>query len=129
MTKNKKILIIEDDHELRNVLRSALHDKNLTILEAGDGESGLAIALSEHPDLILLDIILPKIDGITMLKKLRADAWGKSAQVIILTNLTDTEKVDMAVVEGVRDYLVKTNWSLNDLLEKVKSKLEGGIQL
>jgi len=93
---NKKILIVDDSQELRKILVSALHTENITVIEAGDGEEGLEKALAERPDLILLDIVMPKIDGMAMLEKLREDAWGKDVQVIVLTNMTDAEKVNIA---------------------------------
>ncbi len=121
--QKKKILIIDDNKDLRKVLLAALHSENLTLIEAGDGEEGLQRALAEHPDLILLDIVMPKIDGATMLKKLREDTWGKNAQVIMLTNLTDAEKVNFVMSEGAYDFLVKGDWSLEDLLAKIRLKL------
>ena len=127
-TQGKKILIIEDNKDLRSVLSNALSSENLTVLQAEDGEDGLRIALAEHPDLILLDIILPKMDGMTMLQKLRKDEWGRNAQVMILTNLMDAEKIDSAMSEGVYDFLVKSNWSLPDLVQKIKVKLGSGNQ-
>jgi|SRR3989344_1260161 len=123
MDVQKKILLIDDNRELSKVLINALYNENLTILEAHNGEEGLAIAFKEHPDLILLDIVMPKMNGITMLQRLRKDNWGKSAQVIILTNLTDAKKINLATAEGVYDFLVKGDWSLEELLSKIKNKL------
>ena len=127
-TQGKKILIIDDSKDLREVLANALHSENLAVLQAEDGEDGLKIALAEHPDLILLDIVMLKMDGITMLQKLRKDEWGRNAQVMILTNLMDAEKIDSAMSEGVYDFLVKSNWSLPDLVQKIKVKLGSGNQ-
>ena len=81
------------------------------------------MAMQHHPDLILLDIIMPVMDGMTMLKKLRADEWGKKAEVIILTNLGDNEKVAEAMSQGSFDYLVKSDWNIADVAELVKKKL------
>jgi len=93
------------------------------VFQAGDGETGLAIALKEHPDLILLDIIMPKMDGMTLLKKLRTDAWGKKVPVIILTNLSDDRNIAEAMEGGVYDFLVKSSWEADDLVKRVKERL------
>lgn len=87
---NKKILVIEAVED-NAPLRKALHDKfsleGFSVIDAKDGEEGLTVAMSEHPDLILLDILMPKMDGLTMMKKLRqGDEWGKHVPIIVLTN-------------------------------------------
>lgn len=127
MSNTKKvILIVEDDTPLRNALRDKLTREGFVILESKNGEEGLAVALREHPDLILLDIIMPVMDGMTMLKKLRVeDEWGKTVPVIILTNLTSDSN------QRVRDvfetepayYLVKSDWKIEDLVAKVRERL------
>lgn len=127
--RGKKILVIEaveDDSSLRNVLHEKFTVEGFSVLDAKDGEEGLAIALREHPDLILLDIVLPKMDGITMMKKLRQDGeWGKNVPIILLTNLSaDDEKINQAVTDNEPAYyLVKSNWKINDLVEKVRERL------
>lgn len=124
MTKiNKKILITEDEEALLKVLVTKFTHDGFTVFPAGDGEAGLAIALKEHPDLILLDIIMPKMDGMTLLKKLRADAWGKKVPVIILTNLSDDRNIAEAMEGGVYDFLVKSSWDADDLVKRVKERL------
>lgn len=121
---NKKtILIVEDELSLRSALSEKLSKEDFEILEANDGQEGLDIAFKEHPDLILLDIIMPIMDGIKMLSKLREDDWGKTVPVLILTNLSDEEKTSEAVEKGVSDYLIKSDYSLEDLMEKIKEKL------
>ena len=84
----------------------------------------MEIALREHPDLILLDLIMPVMDGMTMLKKLRHDPWGTKVSVIILTNLSDAEGSLMRSI-GSLDYIVKSNWKLEDVVAKVRERLEG----
>ncbi len=93
------------------------------VLQAKNGEEGLQSALGNHPDLILLDIIMPKIDGITVLKKLRVHQWGSSVPVIVLTNLSSVV-VDKEVQEDVSEFLVKTEWDLADVVTKVKEVLQ-----
>ena len=123
---NKKILVIEDDASLRNVLRDKFILEGFRVLEAKNGEEGLATALSEHPDLILLDIVMPQMDGITMMKELRQkNEWGKNVPIILLTNLSaDDEKINQAIVDNVPAYyLVKSNYTISDLVEKIKERL------
>jgi DNA-binding response OmpR family regulator len=120
---NNKILVVEDDPTLRRIVCDKLKSESFEVLDAANGALGLETALKEHPDLILMDIIMPEMDGMTMLKKLREDSWGKDARVIITTNLGDDSKTEEAMRQGVYDYLVKTDWSLDDLILKVKDKL------
>lgn len=118
-----KILVIEDEAPLRKIICDELTREGYTALEAADGEAGLGAALAEHPDLILLDIILPRMDGITMLMHLRRDDWGANVPVIALTNLSDALTIERAVENGVYDYLVKTDWKIGEVITKVKEKL------
>jgi DNA-binding response OmpR family regulator len=119
----KKILIIEDETSLIEVLANKITSEGFEVIKASNGEEGLETALSSHPDLILLDIIMPKMDGITMLTKLREDAWGRNVPVVILTNLSDNEIVARSIQNGVYDYLVKADWNIEDLVVKIKQKL------
>lgn len=124
MPDNKKIiLVVEDELSLFNALQNKLTLAGFTVLEAKNGEEGLAVALREHPALILLDIIMPVMDGMTMLYELRKDPWGRDAKVILLTNLSDAERVAESLRLGVYDYLVKSDWKLEDLVKKVREKL------
>jgi len=122
---DKKILVIEDDRVLRRVIVDNLKAEGFTALEAEDGQAGLTTALTEHPDLMLVDVVMPKMDGIAMLEKLREDEWGKGATVIMLTNLSDTEKIAFAAKKGVNDYLVKADWDIASIIDKVKDKVRG----
>jgi DNA-binding response OmpR family regulator len=124
MTDPKTVLIIEDEVPMRRVLVDAFIAQGFRVIEAGDGEDGLARAKAEHPDAILLDIILPKMDGLTVLRHLRDDAWGKNAVVIILTNLSDAERVGEAMGRHVYDFLVKTDWDPAQVVERVQKKLK-----
>lgn len=120
----KKVLIIEDESLQLDLLRRKVAELGFTVLEARDGEEGLESALKNHPDLILLDLIMPKMDGVTVLKKLREDGWGKTAEVVILTNLSSAESVVKSVEHGVHDYLVKASYTLDDLMKIVDKKLK-----
>lgn len=123
MDQEKTILIAEDEETLFNALAIKLKASGFKVAMARDGEECLAKALQEHPDLILLDIVMPKMDGMTALTKLREDKWGKSVPVIILTNLSNAEDAEKATKKGVFDYLVKANWKLEEVVEKVKKTL------
>ncbi|OGM75663.1 hypothetical protein A2382_02200 [Candidatus Woesebacteria bacterium RIFOXYB1_FULL_38_16] len=117
------ILIVEDESLIRQALAQKLKNEGYQTLEAESGEEGLKKALETKPNLILLDIILPLMDGISVLDALRKDEWGKNAKVIILSNLSDETKASLAKDKGVSDYLIKTNWDINDVVKKIKQKL------
>jgi DNA-binding response OmpR family regulator len=123
-SKGKSVVLIVDDEEsLRHVLADKLSFVGFAVLEAQNGEEGLDIALSSHPDIILLDIVMPVMDGISMLKHLREDKWGRGVKVIMLTNLDGDGKVADAVVWGTPEYLVKSNWKLEDVVAKIQEQL------
>ena len=115
---------MEDDTILLSTLADKLTEDGFKVIEARDGEEGLAAARREHPDLILLDIIMPKMDGVTMLKKLRQDKTCLATPVILLTNLGYDHEVEEAMRHGVYDFLVKANWKLEDVTAKVRERLE-----
>ena len=120
----KKILLIVDDEEIvYKALSVQFTDKEIEILSAIDGEEGLKMATEHHPDLILLDLVMPKMDGLTMLNKLRQDEWGKQAKVIVLSNISDTEKVKEAQEIGSDEYLIKADWNVIKVAEKIKDIL------
>lgn len=120
----KKVLVIEDDPVLSETLILNLEHDGFETLHAKDGEEGLALALSAKPDLILLDIILPKIDGLTMLDTLRKTEGSQHIPVIVLSNLSELPEVIAAVEGGVRDYLVKVDWQIEDVIKKVRERLK-----
>ena len=122
-----KILLVEDDQILVHMYQNLLQNHGYDVTVAGDGEEGLKHALGDHPDLILLDIRMPKMDGMTMLKKLRQDSWGKTTKVIILTNLDTTDNVLQGVIEDhPAYYLIKTNNPPEKVLEKIQEILDTG---
>lgn len=121
---NKKILIVEDEAPLRNAVTDILTFEGFEVFQAKNGQEGLDLALKEHPDLILLDLMMPIMDGLTMLEKLRQDpGFGKTAAVILLTNINDPEKVAMATEAGSYDFLVKSDWNIEDVVKKIKGRL------
>jgi DNA-binding response OmpR family regulator len=121
----KTILIIEDDNALRNVLTEKLSAEGFNIIQAVNGEEGLEVALREHPALILLDILMPKLDGLSMLTKMRGgdDPWAKHVPVMVLTNSTDAQTIYRATNLGASDFLIKSEWSLDAITEKVRERL------
>ncbi len=125
MAKSRnKILIVEDDIDLLEVLKNKFTAEKFTVIQAADGKIGLEKAFVNHPDLILLDIVMPVMDGLTMLHKLREDSWGKNVPVILLSNLSDEAKIAEAMKHGVYDYLVKADWNIDDVVKKVRAKLK-----
>jgi DNA-binding response OmpR family regulator len=116
----KKVLIIEDEPILLELFVDKFANEGFNTFQATTAEKGIKLALKNKPDMILLDIILPKMDGISMLKKLRKDSWGKSVPVIISSNVTDQTRVAEAMKLGVYDYIIKTKLVLNDLIKQVK---------
>jgi DNA-binding response OmpR family regulator len=121
---DKTILIVEDEPATRRALSDKLLHVGFRILEAKDGEEGFTMAEKKNPDLILLDLLMPKMDGMTMMKKMRETAWGVRIPIVILTNLSADDKV---VHEVTRDepsyYLMKTDWTIEDVVAKVKNAL------
>ena len=123
---NKKILIVEDEQPMLDALKDKLVSEGFVVVGARDGEEGLATAFREHPDLILLDLIMPKMDGISMIKNLRSDAWGHKVPVIILTNLSPDNNIIKTIEENSPAfYLVKSDWNINDIVSKIRDLLEG----
>lgn len=120
----KKILIIEDEQVLQKTLSDALKKEGYKVLLALDGDSGLKIAKKENPDLILLDIILPKKTGFEILAELKKDPSTKDISVIILTNLEEAENIEKALILGATTYLIKMEYSLSSIIEKVKKTIE-----
>ncbi|MBC7943563.1 response regulator [Candidatus Saccharibacteria bacterium] len=125
MSARETILIVEDEVSLLNILQDKLTREGFNVLAAKNGKEGLDVALSEHPDLILLDIDLPVMDGVTTLQGIRADPWGKIARVIMLTNSNDYKSVADTLALGSYDYLVKSDWKLDDLMTIVHEKFSG----
>jgi two-component system, OmpR family, response regulator CpxR len=121
----KQILLIEDDKSISDMYLRRLKLEGYEVSQAFDGQTGLDIAITKHPNLILLDIALPKLDGFTVLSKIREDIiWGKNVPVILLTNRdTNDEILDKIIKDQPAYYLLKANTELDYLVEKVKSLL------
>ncbi|MBU3918470.1 response regulator [Patescibacteria group bacterium] len=119
----KKILFIEDEAAIQKTLGESLRNKGYDVQAALDGEDGLRLAKSGKPDLILLDLILPKLHGLDVLERIRKDKDIKETPVIILTNLENVGEVERALELGATTYLVKANYSLEDVVAKVKKAM------
>ncbi len=121
--KQYKILIIEDEETLGGILKDLFENEGFEVTLAKDGVEGLMMALDKQPDVVLLDIIMPKLDGLNMLKQLRSYERGKDIRVIFMTNVNDTKEVHEALANGARDFLVKSDWPLSDLVDAVRKQL------
>jgi len=121
--KEKTILVVDDDKELCEILVDQLTRAGFKTLSAHDGEEGLKVALEHKPNLILLDVMMPKMDGIKMLEKLREHEWGKKVPVVLLTVMDQPEVLSRAVELGGYEYFVKTDWKIEEIVERVKQKL------
>lgn len=110
---------------MRDAVSDTLKQHNFSIITADNGKDGLDLALKEHPDLILLDIFMPKMDGLSMLESLRGDGWGQNVSVIVLTNLNpDSDNTIRAILEHKPAfYLIKSNVTLEAIVAKVNEVL------
>ncbi len=132
MTKEEKrsILIVEDEDALRDVLSKKFTNCGFTVHTAADGKEGLAVALKHKPSLLIIDLVMPVMDGIALLQELRKDDWGKHVSVIVLSNTDDITSISSVMSCGVFDFLLKSSCSLDQLEERVYERLrqaESGI--
>ncbi|MDO8495243.1 MAG: response regulator [bacterium] len=125
MSQPKRVLVVEDEQLTRQALADELTNEGFVVLQAGNGEEGLQMALKEHPDLILLDVVMPKLDGISVMSKLREDDWGKDVPIIILTVLDSDDAILEKIVQNKPAYyLIKKNeLHAEEIVSKVKEKL------
>lgn len=122
--EQKKILIVDDEQDLREAIEVTLSGLGHQVFTAENGIEAVEIALTEHPDVMLLDLNMPKMDGHAVLKRLRRDeAWGKKANIIVLTALNDLETLSQTLEEGGLEYIVKSDVSLEDIAKKITEKL------
>ena len=117
------VLLVEDDVFLAGIYQKKFEMEGYKISIAENGEKGLADAKKKKPDIILLDILLPKMDGFTVLKNLKADASTKDKPVILLTNLGQKDDVEKGLEAGASDYLIKAHFKPSEIVEKVKKVL------
>ena len=125
---NARILLIEDDKLLRKACEVSLKKRGLTVLTASDGEEGLREARTGAPDLILLDMLMPKLSGMDTLAALKRDAQTRGIPVVILSNSSVDSDIQKAKALGAAGYLVKAALSLQQLGDQVLSFLEGAVE-
>lgn len=124
MCSMKRILFIEDEAALQKTFGDILKSEGFEVISALDGETGLNLVKKEKPDLVLLDLILPKIHGLDLLKEMKQNENTKNIPVIVLTNVESIEEIDKALELGATTYLVKSDYSLEDVIAKVKKALK-----
>ena len=122
-TKNR-VLLIEDDFVLSEMYQDKLAREGFEVITADNGEKGLSLALQIHPEIILLDLLMPKLDGMALMKKLRKDPWGQNVPIIILTNLNINDKISQGIREDHPSYFfMKTEITPSDVVDRVKEVL------
>lgn len=120
----KKILIVEDEAALQDALKQAFVAEGYEIAQAFDGEEGIKLIKEGKPDIVLLDLILPKKHGFEVLEAMKGNEATKDIPVLVLTNLEESTEVMKAIELGARGYLIKANYALKEVLAKVKDILE-----
>ncbi len=120
----KKILFIEDDNILQKAIGEMLQKEGFECISAFDGKEGLEKIKTEKPDLVLLDLILPRKDGFAVLEEMKKDEKTKEIPVIVLTNLEDFESLQKTMDKGVKAYLVKSEYSLEEVVQKIKETIK-----
>lgn len=118
----KKVLLIEDEEALVKSLQMALEDK-YKVLVASNGKEGFAKAKDEQPDLIILDVMLPDTNGLDVLKQIQEDEKTDRIDVIVATNLGDQETISKILAAGGREYIVKSDWKIDDIVKKIDRTL------
>ncbi|OJI07617.1 hypothetical protein BK004_00830 [bacterium CG10_46_32] len=119
-TSKQKILLVEDEEMLSTMYKTKFEKEGLNITVASDGEAGIVAAQAETYDIVLVDIIMPKLDGFAVLKKLRELPQYKTTPILMLTNLGQEEDIAKGKQLGATDYLVKANFTPSQVLEKIK---------
>jgi len=121
----KKILIVEDEEIMYNLLKRRLEREGYEVSIAKNGEEGLELMSRETPDLILLDIIMPKLGGLEVMEKMNEDKSLKSIPVIVISNSGQPVEIDRAQRLGAKDWLVKANFDLKEIVDKVRNQIGG----
>lgn len=119
--ERKKILLVEDDTFILEMYATKLLNFGYDVLTATDGEEALKIIKDKHPDFILLDLVLPSMDGFDILKVIKKDAKTKSIPVVLLTNLGERKDVETGLKLGANDYLIKAHFTPSEVIEKIQN--------
>jgi CheY-like chemotaxis protein len=117
---NKKILVVEDDKFLRKVYESKLPKEGFDVVLAVDGVEGLEKLKTEAPDLMLLDLIMPRKSGFEVLEELKADKKAARIPILVLSNLGQDEDIERTKNLGATEFLIKSNLSIKEIIEKIK---------
>jgi DNA-binding response OmpR family regulator len=131
MTTNKKIkiLIIEDDTFLSNMYATKLRMCDFEVFTCQDGDIGLDYIKEEKPDIVLLDVMMPRFNGYNVLKVMRSDENMKDIPVVLLTNLSQKRHVDKGIALGATDYLVKAHFMPTEVIEKIKQTIKENVRV
>ncbi len=121
---NTVVLIVEDDESILELYAAAFTQAGIKVLKAKDGLEGVKMALDNHPDAILMDIMMPALNGHEVVEKIRLDPWGKDAKVIFLTNMSDAENVYLAVGQGSDEYIIKANAPVKEVVNKTRMAMQ-----
>lgn len=119
----KRILIVEDEASVRKIIHAELAKHDIDIDEAPNGEEAFQIAIKRHPDVVVLDFLMPKMHGIEFMQKVKSEEWGKKVAVLILTNLPDEPRLVELQKQGQCEILSKADASLDDIVQAVKKHL------
>ena len=120
-----QILIVEDEKSLLKAWVDRFRKEGLNVLTARDGTQALNLALSLHPDLVLVDLVMPSSDGLTLIKKLKEDKWGFGVPVMFLSGWLNPEQSDKSYEDRtIKDDQLGNDWSLDQVVNKVKEKLK-----
>ena len=125
MSESKRILLVEDDRFLRKAAEVRLRRAGYTVVTAADGEEAIATATAMRPDLVLLDLIMPRMQGLEVLRVLRTQPTMEGVPIVVLTNLSQDADRERAMTHGANGYLIKANMSLDALAEAVGEALKG----
>ncbi len=118
-----KVLIADDEKDLLDLYAQVFRDDGFETIAVENGEEGLTSALKEHPDIILIDIQMPKMNGIEMLKKLREDPWGELVPVIMLTNLSGEQEISDSMHLKIYRYIIKASTNPIEIVHEIKTIL------
>lgn len=122
-TPQQKVLIIEDELSILNGISDKFTHESFIVFKATNGQEGLDIALKNHPDVILVDNLMPNTDGFYFLENIRKDEWGKNALIIMWSNSHDSTTIARAKKIGVYDFMIKSEWEYRDIVNKVRGIL------
>lgn len=123
MTDKKKIMIVEDDVFIRDIYQVKFSQEGFEVITAEDGIKALEMLKEVTPDIIMLDIIMPYMNGVEVLKKIKSDEKFKNIPVVMLTNISEKEKVDEGMDLGIVDYIIKSHFTPSEVLAKINSLL------